>query len=288
MIAARLARRGAGGVVAEVGDVSLDGRRRGLELGCARRVQLEVGRIDDDVGACELAQLADLDRRPCRLYRPAAADDENLADAGAVDRLDRGVGGVGRRQLLGRQGEHARDVERDVPVSDHHRALVRKVELELLVVGMAVVPGDEFGCGPGAGQILAGDPELPVGLGADGVDDCVVEPAQFLVRDVLADLDVAEEAEARLRRRLLEGARDGLDVRMVGRDAETHETPGRRQPLEQVDLDREIAPEQRRGGVEPGRPGADDGNAERIHARESRVRSDDDEGSSAWAVSVIS
>ena len=83
------------------------------------------------------------------------------------------------------------------------------------------------------------------------------------MRDVAADLDVAEEAEAGLLRDLLERARDGLDVRVVGRDAEAHEPPRRRQPLEQVDLDaRLVAREQRARGVEAGRAGADDGDAQ--------------------------
>ena len=75
----------------------------------------------------------------------------------------------------------------------------REVELEVLVVGVAVVPGDELGRGPRAGQVLARDAEPPVGLRADRVDDGVVEPRELVVRDVAADLDVAEEAEARRR-----------------------------------------------------------------------------------------
>ena len=50
----------------------------------------------------------------------------------AREHLERVVGGVGRRQLLGRQHEHARDVERDVAVADHHRALGREqVDLQV-------------------------------------------------------------------------------------------------------------------------------------------------------------
>ena len=137
---------------------------------------------------------------------------------------------------------------------------------------MAVVPGDELGRGPGAGQILAGDPELAVGLRADGVDDRVVEARELGVLDVFADLDVAEEAEARLGRGALERARDGLDVRVIGSDAEPHEPPRRRQPLDHVDLDLEVAREQRGGSIEPGRPGADYRDAEENPLRESRVR----------------
>ena len=148
------------------------------------------------------------------------------------------------------------------PIDDD--ALVREVELEVLVVRVAVVPGDELGGRPRARQVLAGDAEPPVGLGADRVDDGVVERGELLVRDVAADLDVAEEAESRARGDLLEGTRDGLELGVVGSDAEPDEPPRRRQPLDHVDLDRRIlAREQRGRRVERGRAGADDGDAQR-------------------------
>ena len=107
-----------------------DGRRRRLELGGAGLVELEVGRVDDHVGARELAELSDLDRRPGCLHRPAAADDEDLADPGGVDRLDCGVGRVGGGELLGGERQHARDVERDVAVPDHDRPLAARGRTE--------------------------------------------------------------------------------------------------------------------------------------------------------------
>ena len=100
------------------------------------------------------------------------------------------------------------------------------------------------------------------------VDDRVVEPAQVVGREVAADLDVAEEAEARPRGDLLERARDGLDLRVVGRDAEADEPPRRRQPLDHVDLGAGLV-EQRARGVEARRAGADDGDAERTRSRRS-------------------
>ena len=54
---------------------------------------------------------------------------------------------------------------------------------------------------------------------------------------------------------------------MVGRDAEAHEPPGRRQTLDHVDLDGEVGREQMAGGVEAGRPRADDGDAKRRSAQ---------------------
>ena len=53
----------------------------------------------------------------------------------------------------------------------------RQVELELAVVRVAVVPGDELGGGPASGQVLARDPERLVGLGAGRVDHGVVVAA---------------------------------------------------------------------------------------------------------------
>ena len=55
-------------------DVAPRARAVGLERGRARRVELEVGRIDDDVGAAELAELLQLGRRERRLRRAAAAE----------------------------------------------------------------------------------------------------------------------------------------------------------------------------------------------------------------------
>ena len=87
---------------------------------------------------------------------------------------------------------------RDVAVADDDGPLDVEVDRHVLEVRVAVVPGDEGGRRPGAGQVLARDPEAPVGLRADRVDDRVVEPSSSLVGDVAADLDVAEEAEPRL------------------------------------------------------------------------------------------
>jgi hypothetical protein len=149
---------------------------------------------------------------------------------------------------------------------------VREVELEVLEVRVAVVPGDELGRRPRAGQVLAGDPEPSVGLRTDGVDDRVVDREQIVVRDGRADLDVAEETEARPGRGLLERARDRLDVLVIGRDAEADEPPRRRQAVEQVDLDAGVvALQERVGGVEPGGAGAHDGDADGLVGHGARL-----------------
>jgi hypothetical protein len=168
-----------------------------LEGGLARGVELELGGIDGDVRACELAHLLELLGRPRRLCRAAAAEDQDLVRSGGADRLDRRIRGVGGGELLRREREHARHVESDVAVSDDDRPLDVQVERQVLEVGVAVVPGDELRGRPRAREVLAGDPETAVGLRPDGVDDGVVDGGEVVVADVPADLDVAEEPEPR-------------------------------------------------------------------------------------------
>jgi hypothetical protein len=131
---------------------------------------------------------------------------------------------------------------------------------------VTVVPSDELGRGPRSGEVLAGKTQAAIGLRADGVDDGVVQAQEIRMREVAADLDVAEESEPRLGRDALERARNGLELGMVGRDAEPDETPGRREPLDHVDLDRHVGVEQSAGRIEPGGTGPNDRNPKRIHA----------------------
>jgi hypothetical protein len=125
---------------------------------------------------------------------------------------------------------------------------VREVELELLVVGVAVVPGDKIRGRPRSRKVLARDAESPIGLRTHGVDHRVVQRVELLVGDVVPDLDITEEAKARPSSDLLERLRDGLELRVVGGNAEPDEAPRRRQALDHVDLDRRILARQERGG----------------------------------------
>ena len=90
-------------------------------------------------------------------------------------------------------------------------------------------------CEPG--QVLARDPEPVVARRAHRVDDGVVALEQVGPLHVGAELDPSEEAQPRVRRGLLEDARDALDLRVVGGDARAHEAERRRQRVEQVDLE---------------------------------------------------
>ena len=121
--------------------------------------------------------------------------------------------------------------------------------------GWPLYQATNCGRGPRAGQVLAGDAEPPVGLRADRVDDRVVEPQQLVVRDVAADLDVAEEAEARAARAVFSNAREtALMFSWSGA------TPRRTRPhgvgsrsIRSTSTGGSLALQQRVGRVEPGR-----------------------------------
>src|SRR3954447_11473999 len=235
----------------------------GFEVSPARRVELDLLRIDDDVGVLHLPELFDLRVGEGGLDGAAAAEDDDLADLLAVERLDRVVGGVGLAQLVIGQGQHPGDVHRHVAVADHDGALAGEVELAISVVGVGVVPADEGGGGVAAGQVLTGDAELAVGLAANGEDDCVVEPFEVFDLDVVADLDVAEEAEAVAGGGFLVDPDHRLDLRVVGSDAAAHQAKGRREAVEEVNLGVQVAVlEDVLGGIEAAGAGADDGDAE--------------------------
>ena len=255
--AALVAVRLALGVLAHQVDVALVGRvALGLEPVRAELVELHVGRVDDDVRARELAQLAQLGRGEGGLRRAAAAEHDHLVDLGRGQRLDRVVGGVGGRDLLGVEHEHAGDVDRDVAVADHDRAGRAEVELVVGVVRVAVVPGHELERAVAAGPVLAGDAELVVGRGADRVEHDVVAVEQVLAAHVAAELDAPVEAEAGVLRGLLVDARDALDLGVIRRHAGAYEPERGRQDLQQVDL--EAGLQQLVCGVEAGRSGAHD------------------------------
>ena len=161
----------------------------------------EIRGVDDhvDVGeSLEMAELAKLQRGERRLQRAAPADDQHLFDAPVVQDLQRVVGDVGGGQHIGVGDEDARHVKRDVAVADHDGPPGRQVGRHLLEVRVRVVPADEVDGGDAAGQLLAGNVQRTVGLGADRVDHRVVAFGQLAGLDMLADDDVPEEPESRV------------------------------------------------------------------------------------------
>lgn len=126
---------------------------------------------------------------------------------------------VGPGQLRRLEHEHARNVDRDVSVADHHRPSGGQVEVLLGRVWVPVVPGNEPRRRIGARTILTGDAELVVVCGSDRVYDRVVALEQIPAADVRPQLDSPEEAETRFGRRLVVDAGNRLDLRVIRSDA---------------------------------------------------------------------
>jgi hypothetical protein len=220
-------------------------------------------------------ELAQLSAREGRLGGAAAAQHDDLLDVALAQRLERVIGDVRVLQLGGAQRQHPRHVGGDVAVADHDGAPRREVELEVAVVRVAVVPGDELCGSPAAGQILTRDAQRLVRLGAGRVDHGRVVAHELGVRDVDADLDVAQKAAAALERLAVERVLQALDLLVIGGDAAAQQAPRRRQPLEQVDLGVTAGPQQAGGRERAGGSGADDRHTRRVAAarRHRAVRS---------------
>ena len=106
--------------------------RRGLPVGVRRenscRAQLVERNLlgtNDHVRPRQLTQLLHLDGGECGLHRAAAAEDGDLLHAAGAQRFDGVVGHVGLAQLLGREAEDARDIDRYIPDADHRHVLDR-------------------------------------------------------------------------------------------------------------------------------------------------------------------
>ncbi len=160
----------------------------------------------------------------------------HVGDGGGLEAGQDVVGHLGRAQVHGVLGEHARDIERDVSVADDgdlgclERPFARNV-------GVSVEPRHEVRRAEGAGKVDAGDVERGVADRAGGQDHGVVPLLKVVDREVAADLDVSDEPDRSGIEHLVEGVHDAFDARVVGRDAVADQPVGRRQRVEQIDRD---------------------------------------------------
>ena len=116
----------------------------------------------------------------------------------------------------------------------------------------------------GAGEGLAGNLHAPGAVAADGVDDGVMAGGQLRGGDVSAELDRAEEAQARVLGDALIDRDDGFDLLVVRGHPAAHQAVGRGQAVEEVDADFKAGGlEQGLGGIEARGSGSDDGDDER-------------------------
>ena len=238
-------------------------RRRSLEHGLALLVELELVGIDQDVCAREVAELADL--RPAST-RPAPGRAGRRrrsrgCPASAIASIAASVASVGASSS-GVSASIRATSSATLPLPITTARSCERSNSRSWKSGWPLYQATNSRGRPRAGQVLAGDPEPAVGLRADRVDaprrrarassSCVTStPSSTLPK----------KRKPGSLRGPLERARDLLQLRVVGRDAETDETPRRRQPFEHVDLGGRVGAEQRARSVEPRRAGADDRDA---------------------------
>jgi hypothetical protein len=108
-------------------------------------------------------------------------------------------------------------------------------------------------------QFFAGDPHGAVPLGAGGEDDRVVELPKLIDLQVDADVHVPDEPDAFVLHHPVQRDDDGLDPRVVRRDAVPDQAVRGGQPVEDVDGRCWVFRGQDVGGVDAGRSGAHDG-----------------------------
>lgn len=256
------------------------------QLLLAAGIELELPRVDHQVHPAQVGELLELRGRPLGLHRAAADDEMDVADATRPQARQRVVGDVGRRQILRVPAENPRHVDGDVAGADDRRDGARQVDRQIEKIGVSAVPGDQRRRRVAAGEIFTRDPEPAIALTADSDRDLIVVRPEVAEREIPAHLDVPQEAHPRVERHALEDPDDLLDLRVVRRDTETHEPVRGRQAIENVDSQTgsggaTALRQQRGGGVETGRTGADDGDLDQtilgtiggtLESRRHRVR----------------
>ena len=170
-----------------------------------------------------------------------------------------------RGELVRPDEEQPSHVERHVAVADDDGALVIERRVQVDPVGVPVVPVDEVRGRVAAAQLLARNLQCPALGRAGGVDDAVMMLEQLVMGHVAPDLDVEPQGNGLPSGEVLEHARHLLGVEVVRSDAVPDQAVGRRQPIEERDLDLGAPGAGELVGKEPtGRTGADDSHAERL------------------------
>ena len=89
-------------------------------------------------------------------------------------------------------------------------------------------------------EVLARDAHALIGGGTGGEDDGVVILAHLLDGDVLAHLDIAQEADLFLFHNVVQGLHDALNTRVIRCHAVADQTERRRHLFKKIDLHIEV------------------------------------------------
>src|SRR3990172_9404924 len=100
--------------------------------------------------------------RELRLSRTAASNHVNVTYLALCQDLKGMPGDIRMSELFHCLAENPAHIDSHIPLPDDHRRLMRQVEHQLAIVGVAVVPPDKLRRRVAARQMLPRYPELPV------------------------------------------------------------------------------------------------------------------------------
>ena len=106
-------------------------------------IALESFAIDQGHAALEPAKFGKLDGREACLDRATPADETKLLDRRSGDRLGRVAAQIGFRHFSRCFREHAGAIDCHISVADDADGASGEARVEIAMVGMAVIPGDE-------------------------------------------------------------------------------------------------------------------------------------------------
>src|SRR3970282_336778 len=156
-------------------------------------------------------------------------------------------------ELVRRLAENPADVDRDIALSDYDGGLMRQVEHQIAIVGVAVIPPDKLRSRMAARQVLSRNPQGAVGFRAASKDDDVVATLQLLHGDITSRRDVTQESKWRGPGNLLIDTYGLLELRVIRGYTAAHQPKGRGKAFKHVDKDRLFRFEQGVGSVEAAR-----------------------------------
>ena len=233
-----------------------------FELGPCHRVEVVVRDVREggDVGDHSHAVVDEADefgQREGGMFRTSTPEHGDLLNRrrlqrGKRTRRDRCVG-----QAPCTSDEDARDVERDVAISDHDRTGVRQVGIERGEVGMAVVPTDERRGRSDAGSVDVLDLEATIRRRTSRPDHRVMPCAQVVERDVTADLGVEKDLDSWIAGDVVEQVDDLSGSCVIRGDAVAREAEGASEAFVDNHRHRAVA-EQVVGRIHRRRPRSDD------------------------------
>ncbi len=129
---------------------------------------------------------------------------------------------------------------------------------------MTVIPANKRDCWKAIGQIFPWYAHASVSLGADSIDDLIVELLQFPMMDINTVCDITEKADSRIHQDFVKDADHRLDGLVIRCNTVTDQSERSGEAVEDINCQDDISfLEKSLGGIKPGWASTDDGNAYR-------------------------